>query len=218
MAYLFAIHVPIAGLALIPVLFGSPLVLWPVHVVFLEFVIDPASSVVFEAEPEEADVMRRPPRDPRERVFNRRTVLLSAIQGASSLAIVIALYAAGLLVGLPIDQTRALTFATLVLVNLGLVLTNRSYTRSFLRSFAIRNPALWWILGGAIAALALAIYLPWLQAIFQFQALAWQQALIVFGASALAILWFEILERWLMPRQKAHRVASTPSTPSTPGV
>lgn len=210
MAYLFAIHVPIAGIALIPVLFGSPLVFWPVHIVFLEFVIDPASSVVFEAEPEEADVMRRPPRDPSERVFNRRTVLLSAIQGASSLAIVIALYFGGLRAGMPEDQVRAFTFATLVLVNLGLVLTNRSYTRSFIRSFTIRNTALWWILGGAIAALALAIYIPWMQSIFQFRALTWQQALIVLGASALAILWFEILERWLVPRQKALSVAPTP--------
>ena len=66
-AYIFAIHVPIAGMSLLPVLFGWPLVLLPVHIVFLELIIDPACSVVFEAEGEEADVMRRRPRDPRER-------------------------------------------------------------------------------------------------------------------------------------------------------
>ncbi len=198
MAYLFAIHVPIAGIALIPVLLGSPLILWPVHIVFLEFVIDPASSVVFEAEPEEADVMRRPPRDPLERVFNRRTVILSAIQGVSSLAIVATLYFVGLRTGLSVDAVRTLAFATLVLVNLGLVLTNRSYTRSFLQSFTIRNTSLWWILAGAIGALVVAVYVPWAQSVFQFSALSWQQALIVLGVGAASVFWFEALERILV--------------------
>ena len=198
MAYLFAIHVPIAGLALIPVLLGSPLILWPVHVVFLEFVIDPASSVVFEAEPEEADVMSRPPRDPHERVFDRRTVMLSAFQGLSSLAIVTALYFVGLRAGLSVDVTRTLAFSTLVLVNLGLVLSNRSYTRSFFQSFTMRNTALWWILAGAIGALALAVYVPWLQTVFQFRALSWQLALLVLGVSIASIVWFEVLERILV--------------------
>jgi Ca2+-transporting ATPase len=71
-AYIFAIHVPIAGMSLIPVLLNWPLVLLPVHVVFLELIIDPACSVVFEAESEEADVMSRPPRNPQERLFSRR--------------------------------------------------------------------------------------------------------------------------------------------------
>ena len=69
MAYIFAIHVPIAGMSLLPVLFDWPLVLLPVHIVFLELIIDPACSIVFEAEPEEADVMQRPPRDPAEPLF-----------------------------------------------------------------------------------------------------------------------------------------------------
>lgn len=204
MAYLFAIHIPIAGLALIPVLTGSPLVLWPVHIVFLEFVIDPASSIIFEAEPEEADVMARPPRRPNERVFNRRTVLLSALQGASCLAIVVGLYFAGLWSGMSNDQTRALSFATLVLVNLGLVLSNRSYTRTLLRSFTIRNSALWWIVAGSIAALAAAIYIPWVQTIFRFGALSWTHSLIALGASVLSIVWFETLERLLVRRSHPH--------------
>jgi Ca2+-transporting ATPase len=195
MAYLIAIHVPIAGLALIPVLLGSPLILWPVHVVFLEFVIDPASSVVFEAEPEEEDVMRRPPRDPREHIFNRRTVVLSGLQGMSSLAIVGAVYFGAMHAGLVADQTRALAFATLVLVNLALILSNRSYSRSIFKTFTIRNPALWWIFGGAIVALALAIYIPWMQSVFQFGALSWVNTLILLGVGVFAIGWFEALER-----------------------
>ena len=67
MGYILAVHVPIAGLALIPLLFGLPLVFWPVHIAFLEMVIDPVCSIVFEAEGEETDMMRRPPRPPPRR-------------------------------------------------------------------------------------------------------------------------------------------------------
>ena len=81
MTYIVAVHVPIAGMSLVPVLLGWPLVLLPVHILFLELVIDPACSVVFEAEPEEADVMRRPPRSPHEPLFGRR-VLASACSKA----------------------------------------------------------------------------------------------------------------------------------------
>ncbi|HZC04678.1 MAG TPA: cation-translocating P-type ATPase [Ktedonobacterales bacterium] len=213
MAYLVAIHVSVAGIALIPVLFGSPLILWPVHVVFLEFVIDPASSVVFEAEPEESDVMLRPPRDPQEPVFNWRTMTLSAIQGLSSLAIVLALYFGGLRVGMSTDEVRTLSFATLVLVNLGLVISNRSYTRSLMRSLTIRNPALWWILGSTVTVLAIAIYVPWVQSVFQFSALSWVNVLIILGASLAAIVWFEALERILMPRRSRGSRLNAPSAP-----
>ncbi len=210
MAYLIAVHVPIAGLALIPVLLGSPLILWPVHVVFLEFVIDPASSIVFEAEPEEDDVMRRPPRNPSERIFNRRTVAFSGLQGLSSLLIVVAVYVGSLQAGLSYGQTRALAFATLVLVNLGLILSNRSYSRSIFKSLSIHNPSLWWILGGAFAALALVIYIPWLQSVFKFDALSWIQILILLGVGIFAVGWFEALERiilWVDALRKRQREA-----------
>ena len=69
MAYILAVHVPIAGLALIPLLFGLPLVFWPLHIAFLEMVIDPVCSIVFEAEGAEADTMCRPPRDPAAPLF-----------------------------------------------------------------------------------------------------------------------------------------------------
>ena len=84
-AYVLAIHVPIAGISLIPVLFGWPLVLMPVHVIFMELIIDPACSVAFEMEPEETDVMRRPPRDPERRLFTRQMMVRSLLQGLGSL-------------------------------------------------------------------------------------------------------------------------------------
>src|SRR6185369_16847838 len=97
MSFLLAVHVPIAGLSLLPVLFGWPLILLPVHIVFLELIIDPACSVVFEAEPEEPDTMQRPPRDPKEPLFTGRALGLSLLQGASVLLIVLAVFCIALL-------------------------------------------------------------------------------------------------------------------------
>ena len=74
MAYLLAIHIPIAGMSLIPVLFKLPLVLLPVHVAFLHLIIDPACLIVLEAEPAEANVMKRPPRNSKEPLFEQKTV------------------------------------------------------------------------------------------------------------------------------------------------
>ena len=92
MRYIVAVHVPTAGMALLPLLFGWPLVFYPVHIVFLEFVIDPACSVAFEAEPAERDAMRRPPRPAREHLFSRRMIATSFLQGASALVAVALLY------------------------------------------------------------------------------------------------------------------------------
>ena len=99
MAYIFAIHVPIAGMSLLPVLFNWPLVLLPVHIVFLELIIDPACSVVFEAEKEEANVMNRPPRRLEEPLFNRKTIIFSLLQGLSVLVIVAAVFVIAMLRG-----------------------------------------------------------------------------------------------------------------------
>jgi Ca2+-transporting ATPase len=138
MSYVLAVHVPIAGLALIPVLLKWPLVLLPVHVVFLELIIDPACSTAFEAEPEEANVMNRMPRDPREPLFDRRTLLLSLLQGVSVLLIALGVYVIAHLLGESETNTRALTFTTLVIANLALILANRSWTRPIVQRCAFR--------------------------------------------------------------------------------
>jgi Ca2+-transporting ATPase len=122
MAYILAIHVPIAGLALIPLLFGLPLVFWPLHIAFLEMVIDPMCSIVFEAESEEDDIMRRPPRYPEQPLFTLGYVAWSLLQGALVLALVASLFVVVLHRGLPEEDARSLTFASLVATNFGLVL------------------------------------------------------------------------------------------------
>jgi P-type Ca2+ transporter type 2C len=199
MSYILAIHVPIAGIALLPVLFGWPLVLLPLQIVFLELIIDPASSIVFEAEPEEKDVMLRPPRDSKTPLFTGRTAGLSLLQGASVFVIVLVVFRLSLSLGSPAPEARALTFASLVIANLSLVLTNRSQTRTILAMLHTRNLALWGIIAGALALLALVLYVPFLRDLFGFAFLHLTDLLICLAAGVSGILWFEgikVVRKW----------------------
>jgi Ca2+-transporting ATPase len=194
MAYVLAIHVPIAGLALIPVLFGLPLILLPVHVVLLELIIDPACSIAFEAEPEEVGVMQHPPRSPREPLFNRRTFLVSVLQGASVLLIALTVLFIAHWRGEPETNTRALTFTTFIIANLALILANRSWTRTILATLRNPNPALWWVIGGAVAAITLVNNVPFVRDLFRFSRLHTIDLVICSTAGVLSVLWFEVLK------------------------
>ncbi len=193
-SYTFAIHVPIAGMALMPVLFQWPLVLLPVHIVFLELIIDPACSVVFEAEPEEAGVMTRPPRNPEEPLFSSRTIGLSLLQGASVFVIVLGVFVISLYRGQGEMEARALTFTTLIIANLALIFTNRSWSRTIPDTLGSPNAALWWVIGGALLFLSLVLYLPWLRDLFLLAFLHVGELAVALGAGVVSIAWFEILK------------------------
>src|SRR5262249_587962 len=153
MAYVLAIHVPIAGISLIPVLFKWPLVLLPLHVVFMEMIVDPACSITFEREPAEANVMRRPPRNPAERLFERHLVARSLLQGGSGVVIVVGVVGGGRGLGLDALDVRTLTFTTLITTNLALIFTNRSLTRTFADAWLAPNAAMWWLIGTVLLLL-----------------------------------------------------------------
>ncbi|MHB1143943.1 MAG: cation-translocating P-type ATPase [Thiobacillus sp.] len=202
MAYVLAVHVPIAGMALLPLLFGLPLVLAPVHIVFLELIIDPACSIVFEAEPEEPGSMERPPRRADAPLFNLRTLLLSLLQGATVFLAVAAVYAISLQRGQGADEARALTFATLVIGNLWLILANRSWSTTLLASLRTPNPALWWVIGGTLGFLAFVLYVPGLREVFGFTTLHANDVLLALAAGATGIMWFELF-KWAKGKKTA---------------
>ncbi len=199
MAYIFAVHVPIAGLSLIPVLLKWPLILLPVHIVFMELIIDPACSIVFEAEREEADVMTRPPRHPDTLLFGRKTLTMSVLQGFFALAASLGIFAYSNNVWHNVDTARAMAFVTLIIANLGLILANRSWSRTIWKTLSSPNPALWWVLGGAMLFLGLAVYVPIIRTVFHFSSVSAVQLGIAFGAGILSVLWFELIKlgrRW----------------------
>jgi len=202
MAYVLAVHVPIAGMALLPLLFGLPLVLAPVHIVFLELIIDPACSIVFEAEPEEPDSMARRPRRADAPLFSLRTLLLSLLQGATVFVAVAVVYAFSLQRGQGADEARALTFATLVIGNLWLILANRSWSTTLLASLRTPNSALWWVIGGTLGFLAFVLYVPGLREVFGFTYLHANDVLLALAAGAAGIAWFELF-KWAKGRKTA---------------
>nr|WP_319374573.1 cation-translocating P-type ATPase [uncultured Methanobacterium sp.] len=189
-AYIFAVHVPIVGMSFLPVLFQWPLVLFPVQIVFLELIIDPACSVVFEAEPAEANAMQRPPRSPSEKLFSRTNIGMSILQGIVVLVVVLAVY----LVGLNWQgeaSARTLSYITLIFANLALIMTNRSWSHTIYQTLRSPNQALWWVLGGAVIFLAAILYFPPLQQLFQFCPLNLWEILLCFVSGMLSVLWFE---------------------------
>jgi len=193
LGYIFAIHVPIAGLSLIPVFFADlPLILWPVHIVFLELIIDPACSIVFEAEKEELNVMSRPPKPYDEPFFGIKKILLSCSQGLGILIIVFAVYLFGLNNGYSVREVRALAFTTLIASNIAVILSNRSWSRNIFQILATRNSTVKWVAGGAAFFLALILNIPFLLNLFQFDKISFVEAIICVGAGFLSILWFEI--------------------------
>ena len=201
MAYTLAVHVPIAGMSLIPVMFQWPLVLLPVHIAFLHLIIDPACTIVFEAEPEESNVMTRPPRNPKEPLFSHRTLRLALLQGVSSLVVLVLVFAIAYYRGNGEFDARALAFTTLIISNLSMILTNRSWSRTILEMLSAPNAALWWILGGGVVFLGLILYVPLLRVLFRFSFLHPEDLAITLVAGISTILWFEGLKLWNRRKQ-----------------
>jgi len=194
-AYVLAIHVPIAGIALLPIVMGWPLILMPVHVIFMELIIDPASSIAFEMEPEEYDLMRRPPRNPRQRLFTVRMMTRSILQGVGACVVSAAVLAASVRAGMTELDVRTLTFATLILANLALIVTNRSLTRPFWATWDSSNPAVTWISVAAVAVLAAIVYVPWLRDLFRLTTIHADDAVVIVAATAAAFVWMESIKR-----------------------
>jgi Ca2+-transporting ATPase len=194
MTYVIAIHIPIAGLALVPVILGWPLVLLPIHILFLELIIDPACSIAFEGEPEEEDVMQRPPRDPHEPLFRARTISTAVLQGTLALLLTCGVLVFAVVSGYGEARSRTLTFATLVFANLGLILANRSTARGGLGSLRVPNPALWWVLSGALATLLASFAAPPLRSVLRFDLPSGVDLAIVAGMGMLGLVGFDALK------------------------
>jgi len=196
LGYIFAIHVPIAGLSLIPVLFSDlPLILWPVHIVFLELIIDPACSMIFEAEKEEKNVMSRPPKNINEPFFGSGKIIFSCMQGIGILAICLLVYFVGLKTGYSEKSVRTLTFVTLIVSNIAAILSNRSWSANFFKILITPNKAVKWIIGGAIIFLILILNIPFLLDLFQFERIGYLEFMVCTVAGFSSIIWFEIYKQ-----------------------
>jgi len=195
MTYIFAVHVPIAGLTLVPVFFPMlPVILFPLHIAFLELIIDPASTLIFEAEDEEKNIMTRKPADIRSPAFGMKRIMYGLLMGVSTWIICLAVYFISRQLNRPPDEMRSLTFTTLIIANIGLIFINRSDTRSIAELLRERNRAVRWVVGGAVLFLSLMLFVPAIRSLFHFDILHPDDLLICLIAGIFAIGWFEIIK------------------------
>jgi Ca2+-transporting ATPase len=191
---------------MLPVFFADwPLLLLPTHIVFLELIIDPSCSLVFEAEPTEAGVMKRQPRNPKDSLFSRDMVGLALLQGLSMLAICMAVFLVTRQNHTP-DAVRALTFSTLVASVLVVLVANRSSTRTMLSGLFERNIALWYVLGGTAVFLPIVLLVPFAQRLFRFAPLHTGDLILSLSAGLACAVWFDFLKlakRWSKSRHSA---------------
>jgi Ca2+-transporting ATPase len=194
MSYILAVHVPIFGMSLIPVFVAHwPLVLLPVQIAFLELIIDPACSIVFQSEEFEPGIMDRPPRGLGEALFPRPVLAIAALQGLSVLTAVLGVYLWAVLRGRPDDIVRSVTFAALVVGNLGLILVNRSWRLSAWQALRQRrNPTVKWIVGTSATVLVVLLSVPGLRHAFSFGPMAPTEWLVALIAGLIGVAWFEI--------------------------
>ena len=170
MGYIIAIHIPIIGLALLPAFFPAlPILLMPLHIVFMELIIDPVCSIAFESEKEEIGVMMRPPRDPNMAFFGFKQIFKSSLVGLILLAMVLAVYFFSMQEGHTEGEIRAIAFTSLIIGNIFLILTTLSKTRNVINVLFENNISLKIILFVASTMMLLLISAPYLRNLFSFE-------------------------------------------------
>jgi len=185
--YILAIHLPIAGLALLPIAMSRPLVLTPMLIAILEMIIDPLCSIVLEAERDERDVMRRPPRNPDATLLSPRLLTTGFAQGALAILAVCGVFLYAVQRGLDPEAVRSTGFLALICANYALIFGNRSFSASPLAGFARPNPSLWISLISAAGALIAIFRIPAVRAFLHLGPLQGHQVLLCLAA-ALALL------------------------------
>jgi Ca2+-transporting ATPase len=192
--FVVAVHIPIVGLSIVPVLLGWPMLLMPVHILFLQLIIDPACSIVFEAEPLEADAMSAAPRHPDQRLFDASILRRGLWQGAGLLALLLALYVGVRDAASSVEMARATTFTALVLANLGLIQANRSWRRTSWRGPRPSNRQFVWIALATLAMLGCVLGVPAISRTFAFALPTAGMLLAGAGVMLASLVWFEFVK------------------------
>ncbi len=195
--FVVAAHIPIVGLSLLPVMLGWPLLLMPVHILFLQLIIDPTCTVVFEAEPDEADAMQRPPRHLDARLFGTAVLVRGLVQGLGLLVILVGVFVLSRGVSESDDTARALTFTVMVLANLGLIAVNRHWGPSFGHGQVGTNHAFLWITLATVTLLVCVLAIPAVASLFAFKRPPAALLLSGLGPVLLCLGWFEGVKRFV---------------------
>ena len=191
--YVYSLHLPIAGMAMIPAAFADyPIIYFPVHIAFLELIIDPACSIVFEMEKEEENIMERPPRCVDESLFGTKRLIIGTLQGLGVLILLVLMYFWGINNGMGDNHLRAHIFTTLVFSNLMLITTNRSWQKNLFQILRTPNKGMTFLFLGVFAIVLLMIKVPSVTNIFHLESMTFMELLTCLVLGNLSVAWFEI--------------------------
>jgi Ca2+-transporting ATPase len=201
--YIISIHIPIILTASLPILFGwaFPAIFTPIHVIFLELIMGPTCSIFFEKEPVEDDIMQKPPRKRNEALFGRGELWISLLQGLVLSAGVLSLYYYYMVNGSSLEQTRNIVFTTLILGNVFLTLTNRSFTKTIIHTIRYKNKLAPYVLILSILFLMILQFIPGIGNLFGLKSMTSGQFGICLMVAFVCVMWFELFKA-VMPRVK----------------
>ena len=208
--YIISIHIPIILTVFIPLTLGwvYPNIFSPIHVIFLELIMGPTCSIIYENEPMEMNTMFIKPRVFTNTFFNLKELGISIIQGLAITVGTLCAYRYGLYIGANESYTRTLVFTALIASNIFLTLENRSFHYSILNTLKYKNNLVLLIISITIILSAVLIYWPPLNQFFQFQALNLHDLLLAIFLGFIAVFWFEPV-KWFYRRQNLPDVKST---------
>lgn len=194
MGYIISVHIPIAGMSLLPLFFNFPIVLFPVHIAFLELIIDPSCSTVFESEKEDANIMKRPPRKMSDPLFTKWTLLINILQGFGLLVSIFIIYFYVIKTGHSEAEARSFAFSALVISNLMLIVVNLSWSKNVFQILGTVNKTFMVVITGALSCLFIALYVPYFSNILHMTSISIFELLLIFIMIVLSLLWFEVLK------------------------
>lgn len=192
--YVVAIHIPMAGAVFIPILFGIQPILDPIHIVFLQMIIDPACATIFEMEAPEGDVMLRPPRSINQKLFSLKNISMAALQGLGLTFIVVGLYFTLLHMNYSHAMATTLSFGSLVLGNISLIIVSRSKNDHLFKILQKTNPSQKWIISIGILSFGFLVTVPFLRDRFQFSEPSPEGLLVVLISGLIGIAWYELVK------------------------
>ncbi len=196
LVYLFAVHIPIAGMSIFPVVFGLPLVFFPAHIAFLHLIIEPASSIAFEAEPDDPDIMFEPPRNPKEKLLNRDLWVPSLVMGTSILVALLSVYYISLKRGFGENDARAFVFTTLIISNIVLIFMSRGSKTSLLKKLTSKpNKVVQYIILASLVMLCGVLYIEGLREVFNFSYLHPVDLIICLTIGIVSVIWTELIPK-----------------------
>ena len=194
--YIISIHIPIILTVFLPLALGwvYPNIFSPVHIIFLELIMGPTCSIIFENEPMERNTMKEKPRPFTTTFFNWNELATSVIQGLMISAGTMATYQYAVHSGAGEDLTRAMVFTALITANIILTLVNRSFFYSIFTTLRYKNPLVLLIIYATIALSLLILFVNPFASFFRFDIMNVQQTIFSIATGIVSVIWFEAIK------------------------